>query len=70
MGKLIYLTHTRPDIAFLMRVVSQLMHSPYEWHLEVVYRILRYLKDAPGKGLCFKKGVWRTIEAYIDADWA
>ena len=70
MGKLIYLTHTRPDIAFLMRVVSQFMHSPYEGHLEAVYRILRYLKDTPRKGLCFKKGVQRTIEAYTDADWA
>ncbi|XP_024039345.1 uncharacterized protein LOC112097978 [Citrus clementina] len=53
-----------------MRVVSQFMHSPYEGHLEAVYRILRYLKDTPGKGLYFKKRVQRTIEAYTDADWA
>ena len=69
-GKLIYLSHTRPDIAFAVSVVSQFMHSPYEEHLEAVYRILRYLKSTPGKGLFFKKGEQRTIEAYTDADWA
>ncbi|KAH9698654.1 retrovirus-related pol polyprotein from transposon RE1 [Citrus sinensis] len=54
---------------FLVSVMRQFMHSPYEGHLEAVYRILRYLKGTPGKGLCFKKGVQRTIEAYTDADW-
>ena len=38
-GKLIYLSHTRPDIAFAVSVVSQFMYSPYEEHLEVIYRI-------------------------------
>lgn len=41
-GKLIYLSHTRPDIVFAITLVTRFMHSPYE-HLEVVYRILRYL---------------------------
>lgn len=45
--KLIYLPHTRPDIIFLVSVVSQFMHSLYEEHLKVVYRILRYLKTNP-----------------------
>ena len=67
-GMLIYLAHTRPGIAFSVSVVSQFMHSPYKGHLKAVYRILRYLKGTPGKGLCFKKGVQRTIEAYTDAD--
>ena len=69
-GKLIYLSHTRPDIAFAVSIVSQFMHSPYEVHLEAVYRILRYLKSTPGKGLFFKKSEQKTIEAYTDVDWA
>lgn len=54
-GKLIYLSHTRPDIAFAVSLVSQFTHSPNTKHLEAVYRILRYLKNTLGKGLYFKK---------------
>ena len=54
-GKLIYLSHTQPNIAFVVSLVSQLMHSPYKKHLEAVYRILRYLKGTLGKGLLFQK---------------
>ncbi|RVW73403.1 Retrovirus-related Pol polyprotein from transposon RE1 [Vitis vinifera] len=68
-GKLIYLSHTQPDIAFAVSVVSQFMHSPYEKHLEVVYQILRYLKSTPGKGLFFMKNEQRGVEAYTDVDW-
>ena len=48
-GKLIYLSRTRPNIAFAVSVVSQYMHSPKESHLEAVYEILRYLKGSPGR---------------------
>ena len=54
-GKLIYLSHTHPDIAFAVSLVSQFMHSPKKEHLEATYRILRYLKGCPGKGLFFQK---------------
>jgi hypothetical protein len=42
-GKLIYLAHTRPNIAFFVSVVSQFMHAPYEEHLEAEHKILRNL---------------------------
>lgn len=69
-GKLIYLSHTRPDITFAVSLVSQFMHSPCQEHLEAVYRILRYLKGTPGRGLYFKKNEKRNVELYTDADWA
>ena len=50
-GKLIYLAHTRPDIAFVVNVVSQFMLDPKEMHLKVVHRILEYLKGNPGRGI-------------------
>ena len=42
-GRLIYLAHTRPYIAYLMSVISQFMHDPREIHLEAAYRVLHYL---------------------------
>ena len=47
-GKLIYLTITRPDITYAVSLVSQFMHAPTEAHLNVVKRILRYLKGSIG----------------------
>ena len=52
-GKLIYLSHTRPDIAYAVSVVSQFMHDPHKPHMDTVERMLKYLKVAPGKGLLF-----------------
>ena len=68
LGKLIYLSHRRLDIAFVVSLVSQFMHSPYKKHLEVEYRILRYLKGTPGKGLLLQKTTQQNIEAYTDVD--
>lgn len=54
-GRLIYLSHTRPDIAFAVSCGSHFMHSPSEIHMQEVYRILKYLKGTPGRGLLFRK---------------
>ena len=67
-GRLIYLSHIRPDIAFAVSVVSQYMHSPKESHLEAVYKNLRYLKGSIGRGLFFKKGDSKKVKIYSDAD--
>ncbi|XP_062109888.1 secreted RxLR effector protein 161-like [Humulus lupulus] len=69
-GKLIYLSHTKPDIAFVVSLVSQYMHDPCQEHLNAVYRILRYLKQTPGKGLFFKKTTERKVEVFTYANWA
>ena len=70
MGKLIYLLYTRPDIAYAMSVVSQFMHNPKEIHIEAIFRILRYLKSTPDKGIQFRKAEGIKLEIYIDASWA
>ena len=70
MGKLIYLSHTRPDVVYAVSLVSQFMHNPSKDHIEAVVWILSYLKSSSGKGLVFRKHNHLNIEGYTDADWA
>ncbi|XP_039158784.1 uncharacterized protein LOC120288727 [Eucalyptus grandis] len=69
-GKLNYLTVTRPDISFAVSVVSQFMGSPRTTHWDAVLRIIKYLKGAPGKGLIFKNCGHLNTTGFSDADWA
>nr|GEV13128.1 ribonuclease H-like domain-containing protein [Tanacetum cinerariifolium] len=69
--KLIYLTHTRPDIAYSVHCLAQYMHSPLKSHLSCALDVLRYLKGALGKGTRYKyPDIKDTICGYSDADWA
>lgn len=52
---MIYLSHTRLDIAFAVSMMSQFMHSFGHIHFEVVNGILRYLKETLGNGILFQK---------------
>ena len=68
-GKLIYLTITRPDISFAFGVVSQFMQSPHNDHWDAVIRILRYIKRTPGQGLLYEDKGNTQIVGFCDADW-
>ncbi|KAL4290499.1 hypothetical protein GQ457_14G012450 [Hibiscus cannabinus] len=69
-GKSIYLSLNRPDIAFPVNVISQHMMNPNEEHMAGANRILRYLKKTPGHGLLFKKTQDRTVKVFTDSSWA
>lgn len=69
-GKLIYLTVTRPDITFAVAAVSQYMQNPRKVHWEAVCRILNYLKKTIGMGVLYKRGSALDIISYSDTDWA
>ncbi|XP_026429868.1 uncharacterized protein LOC113326336 [Papaver somniferum] len=68
-GRLIYVSHTRPDISYIVSVVRRFMHNPGQQHMDAVIRILRYLKSAPGKGLIFSKHEHLDVSGYTHSDW-
>ncbi|KAK1429347.1 hypothetical protein QVD17_11555 [Tagetes erecta] len=68
-GKLIYLTLTRPDISYTVGCLSQFMHKPLDSHLKIAMRLLRYLKESPGKGCFISKSDSLNLTAYADSDW-
>ncbi|GJX04637.1 ribonuclease H-like domain-containing protein [Tanacetum coccineum] len=69
-GKLIYLTHTRPDISYSVHCLSRFMHKPLRSHLKIALKVLRYLEGNPGKGVHMVKKPKASLEAFVDADWA
>ena len=69
-GKLIYLSHTRLDIAYVVGVVSRFMYLPQIQHMIAMMRILRYLKGTSCTGIYFDKNDHLDLLAYTDADWA
>lgn len=69
-GRLIYLTITRPDISYAVNILSQFMNRPRQPHFDVVTRLLRYLKGTPGQEILLSAQYDILIRAYCDSDWA
>ena len=69
-GKLNYLTVTRPDIACSISVLSWYMSSPTVSRWTVVKHILFYLKEPLRREILYKKHGHTRIECFSDADWA
>lgn len=55
LGRLQYLSFTRPDIAYTVNLLSQFMHHPTEDHWQAAKRILRYLAGTQTHGLFLAK---------------
>lgn len=69
-GSVLYLTITRPDIVYVVGVVSQFMDKPCEGHLSAAKRILRYVKGTLDFGLLYKSNQKSSFFGFVDADWA
>ncbi|BBH04611.1 RmlC-like cupins superfamily protein [Prunus dulcis] len=64
------LTVTRPDLSFVVHVLSRFMHEPHQPHLDAALRVLRYLKGSPGQGILFPTTNNLKLKAFCDSDWA
>eukprot|EP00261_Vitis_vinifera_P032112 XP_019073355.1 PREDICTED: uncharacterized protein LOC109121949 [Vitis vinifera] len=69
-GKLLYLTITRPDLSYSVNRLNQFLATPRKPHLQVVFRILQYIKRTPGQGLFFSSNSKVQLKAFADSDWA
>ncbi|XP_075103379.1 uncharacterized protein LOC142177987 [Nicotiana tabacum] len=70
LGKLLYLTVTRPDIAFSVQTLSQFMQKPKKSHIEAALRVVKYFKNHPGQGVLLSSQKRSVISVFCDADWA
>ena len=69
-GKLMYLTLTRPNICYAVNRLSQFLSKPRHPHTVAALRVLQYIKGAPGQGLFFSANSDFQLKAFCDADWA
>ena len=68
-GILIYLTVTRVDIVYSVRMLSRFMHEPRKPHWEIALRVLKYIKGIPSQGLLLPSENNLRLQAYCDSDW-
>ncbi|XP_019416681.1 PREDICTED: uncharacterized protein LOC109327949 [Lupinus angustifolius] len=69
-GRLIYLTISRPGISFAVQQLSLFMSDPHFTHLTTARRVLHYLKNSPSPGLLFNSQSTFKLSTFADSDWA
>ncbi|XP_050897081.1 secreted RxLR effector protein 161-like [Lathyrus oleraceus] len=67
-GSLRYLTSTRPNILYVVGVVSRYMEAPTTTHFKTAKRILRYIKGTTNFGLHYYSSNSYEIIGYSDSD--
>ena len=68
-GRLIYLSITRPDLTYAVHVLSQFMHFPKLDHMNAALRVVRYLKGTVGEGIFLSSTCNLQLYGYCDSDW-
>ncbi|KAJ9551410.1 hypothetical protein OSB04_015455 [Centaurea solstitialis] len=68
-GRLLYLSVTRPDIQYAVNNLSQFMQSPHTAHLDAAHRVLRYLKGTISKGILLSSASSLHLSGFSDSDW-
>ena len=67
-GRLLYLTTTRPDIAFAVQQLSQFVSRPQIIHFQAATCVLKYLKSCPAKGLFLSANSPLKLYGFADSD--
>jgi hypothetical protein len=69
-SSLLYLTATRPDIQFTVRLCACFQASPRTSHCQAVQRIFRYLKQTLEFGIWYSTSSSLDLVGFLDADLA
>lgn len=69
-GKLLYLTFTRPDITFAVHQLCQFTALPRAPHLHAAYKVLHYLKGTVGQSLFYSSTSDLRLSSFADASWS
>jgi hypothetical protein len=67
-GSLLYLTHTRPDISFVVGIFAWYMQTPHEIHWKEAKRILRYGCGTVQFGIHYSSGGTPLLVGFTDSN--
>lgn len=68
-GRLLYLTHTRLNIMFVVHTVIQFVSVPGDSHLKAANPLTGYLKQQPGLGLLFDVDPSMKMSGFVDSNY-
>ena len=69
-GGLLYLTASRPDISYSVRVCAKYQVNPKELHMIALKRIIQHVKTTAEFGVWYSKDTSDVLAGYSDANWA
>ena len=69
-GCLLYLTTSKPDIAFSVGICSRFQYKPKASHLNAIKRIIKYVGGTCDYGLFYSKETNLPLAGFSDSDWA
>ncbi|XP_021865229.2 uncharacterized mitochondrial protein AtMg00810-like [Spinacia oleracea] len=64
-GKLNFLTHTRPDLCYAVQLLSQFMHLPRMPHVAALHHVLRYVAHTEGQGILMRASDSLSLQAFL-----
>lgn len=67
-GKLNYLTNTRPNITFSVQHLGQLLKEPKDIHLKASLHVFIYVRANPRQSIVFNINPSFLVETYYDSD--
>lgn len=70
MGKLLYLTHLRPDIVYTINLLSKYMIRPTKIQFGAAKQVLMYLSRSSDYGIQYTKNGECVLEGFADSDWS
>ena len=68
-GILLYLTHSRPDISYVVSATTRYMHEPDELHWKASKRILHYVQGTIDYGIHYVAREQLDLIGFIDSNW-
>ena len=66
----IYLAITRPDLSYMVELLSQFMQSPLTPHLDYAKQALHYVKGMLDSGILYGYKEQIKLRGFTNVDWA